>query len=131
MNNFDNCTNENKVKRNLKWPHIPDHSYRILIIGLSGTGKTNFLLNLIKNQPDIDKIYLHAKDPYEAKYRYISSKCKKVRLNIFNDPKAYVEYSNDIQDIYKYIEEDNLGKKRKLLIVIDDVIADTTTNKKN
>ena len=55
--NFDNYANENKTKRNLNWPYIPDDPYRILIIGGSGSGKTNTLLNLINNQPDIDKIY--------------------------------------------------------------------------
>ena len=64
MINFDNYANENKTEYNSKWPYIPDDSYRILIIGGSGSGKTNALLNLINNQPDIDKIYLHAKHPY-------------------------------------------------------------------
>ena len=61
-------TNENKTQYNLKWPYIPDHPYRILMIGGTGSGKTNALLNLINNQLDIDKIYLYAKDPHEAKY---------------------------------------------------------------
>ena len=60
MINFDEHTNENKIKYNSKWPYIPDRPYRILIIGGSGSGKTNALLNLINNQPDIDKIYLYA-----------------------------------------------------------------------
>ena len=68
MINFDDYTNENKRKHNLHWSYIPDHPYRILIIGGSGSGKTNTLLNLINNQPDIDKIYLYAKDLYERKY---------------------------------------------------------------
>ena len=67
MINFDDYTNENK-NDNLKWPYILDHPYRILIIGGSASGKTYALLNLINNQPDIDKMYLYAKDPYEAKY---------------------------------------------------------------
>ena len=71
MINFDNYTNENKKEDNLKWPHIPDHPKRILIVGGSGSGKTNELLNLTNNQPDIDKIYLYAKDPYKAKYQYL------------------------------------------------------------
>ena len=66
MINFDNYTNENKTEHNSNWPYIPDQPYRILIAGGSGSGKTNALLNLI--QSDIDKIYLYAKDPYEAKY---------------------------------------------------------------
>ena len=65
MINFDNYTNENIIEHNSKWPYIPDHPYRIIIIGGSGSGKTNALLNLINNQPDIVKIYLYAKDPYE------------------------------------------------------------------
>ena len=66
--NFDDYVNENKTEPNKNWPCIPDHPYKILIIGGSVSGKTNVLLNLIENQPDIDKIYLYAKDPYEAKY---------------------------------------------------------------
>ena len=68
MINFDDYTNENKLKHNPDWPYIPHHPYRILIIEGSGFGKTNTLLNLINNQPDIDKIYLYAKDLYERKY---------------------------------------------------------------
>ena len=67
MINFDGYINEDKTEHNLKWPHISDHPYRILIIGGSGSGKASALLNLINNQPDIDKIYQYAKDPYEAK----------------------------------------------------------------
>ena len=62
MNNFDDYTNENKTKHNQKWPYIPDHPYRILIIGDSGSGKTKAFLNLVNIQADIDKIYLYAKD---------------------------------------------------------------------
>ena len=62
MINLDSIANENNKKHNEKWPYIPDHSYRILIIGGSGSGKTNILLNLINKQHDIDKLYLGAKD---------------------------------------------------------------------
>ena len=86
MINCDHYTNENIIEHNSKWPYIPDHPYRILIIGGSGSGKTNALLNLINNQPDIDKIYLYAKDPYEKKYQYLINKREKVGLNHFNDP---------------------------------------------
>ena len=78
MINFDNYTNENKTEHNSNWPYIPDHPYRILIIGGSESGKTNALLNLMNNQPDIDKIYQYAKDSYEAKYEYLINKREKV-----------------------------------------------------
>ena len=65
MINFDNYTNENKTEHNANWQYIPDHPYRILIIRGSGSGKTNALLNLINNQPNIDKIYLYSKDRYK------------------------------------------------------------------
>ena len=74
MISFDEYTNENKKEHNFNWPYIPDHPYRILIIEGSGTGKTNALLNLINNQPDIDKIYLYIKDPYENKNKYLINK---------------------------------------------------------
>ena len=89
----------NKTEHDLKWPYIPDHPYRIQIIGSSGSGKTNALLNLINNQPDIDKIDLYAKDPYEAKYQFLIAKRKSAGLKHFNDPKGFIEYSNDIQDV--------------------------------
>ena len=130
MINFDNYTNENKTEHYSKWSHIPDHQYRILTVGGSGSGKTNALLNLINNQPDIDKIYLYAKDPYEAKYQYLINKREKVGLDHFKNPQAFIEYSNDMQDVYKNIEDYNPGKKRKMLIVFDDMIADITNNKK-
>ena len=87
-------------------------------------------MNLINHQPDIDKIYLYAKDPYETKYRYLINKCEKVGLNYFDDSKAFMEYSNDMQDVYKNIEDYNPIKKCKILIVFDDMIADMINNKK-
>ena len=128
MINFDDYTNEKIIEHNSKWPYIPDHPYRILIIGGSGSGKTNALLNLINNQPDIDKIYLYAKDPYEKKNQYLINKREKVGLNHFNDPKAFIEYSNDMQDVYKNIEDYNPIKKPKVLIIFDDMIVDMINN---
>ena len=130
MINFDNYTNENKTKHNPNWPYIPDHPYRILIIGGSGSGKTNTLLNLINNQPDIDKIYLYAKDPYENKYQFLINKRESLELKYFNDPKAFIEYSNDMHDVYKNIDDYNPDKENKILIVFDDMIADMINNKK-
>ena len=68
MINFDHYVSESRTEHNRNWPYIPDHPYRILTIGGSVSEKTNVLLNLIENPSDIDKIYLYAKDPYEAKY---------------------------------------------------------------
>ena len=130
MINSDYYTNENKTKHNLKWPFIPDNPYRILIIGGSGSRKTSALLNLINNQQDIDKIYFYAKDPCEAKYQYLINKREKVGLNHYDDPIVFIEYSNAMQDVYKNIEEYNLGKKRKVLIVFNDMISDMINSKK-
>ena len=130
MINFDEYTNENIIEHNSKWPYIPDHPYRIFIIGGSGSGKTNALLNLINNQPDIDKIYLYAKDPYEKKYQYLINNREKVGLNHFNDPKAFMKYSNDMQDVHKNIKDYNPIKKRKILIVFDDMISYMINNNK-
>ena len=90
MIDFDDYTNENKTEHNLKWPDIPDYPYKILLIGSSRSGKTNALLNLINNQPYIDKIYLYTKDLYEAKYQYLIKKREKMGLDDFNDPKAFI-----------------------------------------
>ena len=124
MINFDDYVNENKTEHNKNLPYTPDHPYRILIIGGSGSGKTNALLNLIENQPDIDKIYLYAKDPYDAKYQYLINIREKVGLKRLKDPKAFTEYLNDIFDVYKNINEYNIDKKRKILIAFDYIIAD-------
>ena len=124
MINFDDYANENKTQHNLRWPYIPGHPYRILIIGGSGSGETNALLNLINNQPDIDIIYLYAKGPYEPKYQYLINKREQVGLHHYDDRKVFIEYSNDMQDVYKNINEYNIDKERKILIVFDDMIAD-------
>ena len=90
MVNFDDYANENKTQHNLKWSYIPDHPYRILIIGGSVSGKTNTLLNLINNQPDIHKIYLHAKDPYEAKYKFLVNTGESTGLKHFSGPRSFI-----------------------------------------
>ena len=86
---------------------------------------------MIDNQQDIDKIYLYAKDPYEDEYQYLINKRESVGLKHFNDPKAFIEYSNDMHDVYKNIDNYNLNKENKILIVFDDMIADMINNKKS
>ena len=113
MINFDDDANENRTKHNKNWPYIPDHLYRILIIGGSGSVKTNLLLNLIKNQPDIDKMYLYAKDPYEAKYQYLINKREGVGIDHFSNPKVFIEYLNDMHDVYKNIDNTIMIKNIK------------------
>ena len=121
-----------KIELNIKknWAYIPDHPYRILIVGGSGSGKTNVLLNLIENQQDMDKIYLYAKDLCEAKYQNLIKIREKVGIDHDNDPRAYIEYSNEMRDVYKNIGEYNLDPENKILIVFDDMIADMIHDKK-
>ena len=88
------------------------------------------LSNLIDNQLDIDKIYLYVKDPNESKYQYLINKRESVGINHFEDPKAFIEYSNDMHDVYKNIDDYNPDKENKILIVFDDMIADMINNKK-
>ena len=75
-------------------------------------------------------MYLYGKDPYEAKYQFLINKRESTGLKHFNDCKAFIEYSNDMDDIYENIEEYNPNKKRKVLVVFDDVIANMFRNKK-
>ena len=128
MINFDDYVNEKKTKHNSKCPYIPDHPYRILIIEGSGSGKANALLNSINNHPDIDKISLYVKDIYETKYQVLVSKRESTGLKQVNVPEAFIEYSNDVEDVYKNIDEYNIDKECKILIVFDDVIADMINN---
>ena len=95
MINLDNIVNNSNEKHNEKWPYIPDHPYRILIIGGSGSGKTNTLLHLINEQKDIDKIYLYAKDLSEPKYEYLIK-------NRENAGIKFIECSNTMDDVRKY-----------------------------
>ena len=125
MFNLDDITNKNNKKHNKKWPFIPDHPYRILIIGGSGSGKPNTLLNLITQQSDIDKIYLYVKDFSEIKYEFLIKKHQDPGIK-HNFSKAFIECSNTIDDVYDY----NPIIRRKILIVFDDIIADTMSNKK-
>ena len=122
MFNLDTVTSK---KDNKNWP------YRMLIIGPSGSGKTNALLNLIQQDNNfIDKIYLYAKYLEEPKYQPLIEKRENVGIKNLNDPNAFIKYSNTMDDVYDDINGYNLKRKRKVLIVFDDMIADIMTNKK-
>ena len=130
MNNLDHAVNDNNKEHNENWPYIPDHPYRILIIGGSGSGKTNTLLNLINEQKDIDKIYLYVKDLSKPKYELLIKNHKNVGIKHLNDSRAFIECSNTMNDVYENIDDYNLNRKRKILIVFDDMIADIMTIKR-
>ena len=105
----------------------------MLIIGPSGSGKTNTLLNLIQNlnkTTPVDKIYLYAKDLSKSKYELLINNRKNAGIKHFNDPTAFIEYSNDTDDIFANIDNYNKKRKRKVLIIFDDMIADIMSSKK-
>ena len=100
-----------------------------MIIGGSGSTKTNTLINLTNEKKDINKIYLYAKDLSEFKYQLLIERRKNTVITHFNDPNAFVKCSNTMDDVYENIDDYNPSKKRKILIVFDDMIADIMANK--
>ena len=103
--------------------------FRMLIIGPSGSGKTNTLLHLINDLHPIDKIYLYAKDIHEPKYEYLINKKEQAGIKNLNDPHAFIEYSDDMNDVLDGINNYNKNRDKKVLIVLDDMIADIEYNK--
>ena len=94
------------------------------MIGGSRSGKTNALLNLIKHQhPDINEIYLYIKDPLESKYQLLINRRKKVEIKNLRNPKAFIDYSQTTDDVDENLEDYNPTKKRRVLIIFDDMIA--------
>ena len=102
----------------------------MLIIGLSGSGKTSAVLHLINNLHPIDKIYLYAKDIHEPKYEYLINKREQAGIKNLNDPHAFIEYSDDMDDVLDDINNYVKNRDKKVLIVFDDMIADIKYNKK-
>ena len=121
---------ENKTEHNEKQPYIPDHPYRVIIIAGSGSGKTNSLINLINEENDIDKTYLHAKDLSEPKYEYMIKKHEDAGIKHVNNPNAFMERSNTMDDVFENINDYNPIRKKKLIVFDDMMIADIITNKK-
>ena len=101
MINLDTITNENNKEHNEKWSYIPDHPYRILIIGGSDSGKTNTLINFINEQNNIDQIYFYARDLNEPKYKYLIKKREDVEIKHVNNPKTFIECSKTMDDVYE------------------------------
>ena len=125
MLNLDNAvSNKNtSFSEDNNWP------FRMLIIGPSGSGKTNTLLHLINNLHPIDKIYLYAKDILEPKYEYLINKREQAGVKNLNDPNAFIEYSDDMNDVLDDINNYNKNRDKNVLIVFDDMIADIEYNK--
>ena len=130
MINVDSITNEKNKEHNEKWPFILDHPYKISIIGGSVSEKTNALLDLISQQDDIDKMYLYAKDLSEPKDGLLIKKREDAGIKHFKDPNAFIECSNTMDNVYEMIDDYNQNRKRKILIVFDDMITDIMKNKK-
>ena len=116
--NLDSITNEDNKEHNEKWPYVPDHPYRIIIIGGFGSGKRNALLNLIKKQDYfdvIDKIYLHARDLSEPKYQFLIKKGEDAGMKHVNNSNAFIVCSNAMGDVYEDIDNYNPKRDKKSL----------------
>ena len=124
MINLDSIINENNKKHNQKWPYIPDHPYRILIIGGSGSGKTNALINLINEPNDINNL-----DLSKLKYKYLIKKREDVGIKHVDNLNTFIECWSTMDDVYENIHDNNPSRKKKILIAFDDMIADVMTSK--
>ena len=124
MLNLDDIVSNKKESKDNNWP------FRMLIIGPSGSGKTNTLLHLINNFHPIDKIYLYTKDTDEKKYQCLINKREQARIKNLNDPRAFIEYSNDMNDVLDDVNSYNKNRDKKVLIIFDDMIADIMRSEK-
>ena len=132
MLNLDNIVSNKSENRDTTGSSSSERNnwlFRMLIIGPSGSGKTNTLLHLINNLHPIDKIYLYAKDITEDKYNYLINKREQAGIKNLNDPHAFIEYSDDMNDVLDDINNYNKNRDKKVLIAFDDTIADIEYNK--
>ena len=121
---FNLDENRERVE-NRDWP------YRKLMIGPSGAGKAHYLLNSIQRDHNlVEKIYLYAKDLEQPKYKFLIDRREKAGINFINDPNAFIEHSNSINDIFPQIEDYNKRRNRKILIIFDDMISHVMSDKK-
>ena len=123
MLNLDNIVSNKNENKDNNWP------FRMLIIGFYYRTNYRTLLHLINNLHPIDKIYLYAKDIHEPKYEYLINKREQAGIKNLNDPHAFIEYSNDMNDVLDDINNYNKSRDKKVLIVFDDMIADIEYNK--
>ena len=118
-----------KVNHNPNKAYIPDHPYRIVIIGGSGTGKTNVLLNLIKNKrPGIYKIYLCVKDPFKWRYQLLINGSESIGIKKSKKSKVFINCLKTFNDVYENLEDYNPTKKKTVLIGFGDMIKNMESN---
>ena len=133
MLNLDNIVSNKNENKDTTWSSSSERNnwpFRMLIIEPSGSGKTNTLLHLINNLHPIDKMYLYAKDINEPKYEYLINKREQAGIKNLNDPHAFKEYSDDMDDVLDDINNYNKNRDKNILKVFDDMIADIEYNKK-
>ena len=120
-----------EINHNPDGPYIPNHPYKILIINGSGPRKTDVLLNLIKHQQaDFDKLYLYVKYPLKSKYQLLINGKENIRIKTPKNRKAFIDYSQAVDDVYQNLEDYNPTKKKRVLTLFDDIIEDMESNKK-
>ena len=118
-----------EINHNPNWSYIPDHPYRILTAGGSGSSKIDLILTLIKNeQPDFDRTYLYVTDQLKSKYQLLINGREKIGITKLKNPNAITHYSQTIDDVYENLDY-NPTKKKRLLLVFDDMTADMESNK--
>ena len=130
LDNIVNNKNENKDKTGSSSSERNNWPFKMLIIGPSRSGKTNTLLHLINNLHPIDQIYLYAQDIHKPKYEYLINKREQAGIKNLDDPNAFIEYSDDLNDALDDINNYNKSRDKKVLIVFDDMTADIEYNKK-
>ena len=123
MLNLDDIVSNNNSSERNGWP------FRMLIIGPSASGKTNTLLHLINNFHPIDQRYLYAKDTDEKKYQFLINKREQAGIKNLNDRHAFIEYSNDMDNVFDNINNYNKNRDKKVLIIFD-TIADIMRSEK-